>query len=116
MKAALLISHGSRSIETKKEVAKLVTILKKRSRLKIIEYAFLELENPDIPTGIDICVKKGARDVVVLLNFLNSGRHVDQDIPRIIAQAREKYPHIVIRVTAPVGQHKKIPDLFLDLL
>jgi sirohydrochlorin ferrochelatase len=116
MKAVLLISHGSRSAETKKEVMDLVGRLRQRRAADIVECAFLELEAPSIPEGIDLCVAQGAREVVVLLNFLNSGRHVDQDIPEIVRQAQVKHPTVKISVTRPVGQHPKIEDLFLDLL
>ena len=116
MKAVLLISHGSRSAETKKEVVDLVERLRHRRAADIVDFAFLELESPSIPEGIDLCIQKGAGEVIVLLNFLNSGRHVDSDIPRIVDELRLKHPRVKISITKPVGQHPKIDDLFLDLL
>lgn len=116
MKAILLVSHGSRSSETKEEVSELVERLRKAKAGEIVEYAFLELESPSIPEGIDICIEKGARQVIVLLNFLNSGRHVDVDIPQIVAQAQTKHPSVRMSITRPVGQHPDIVKLFLDFL
>lgn len=116
MKAVLLISHGSHSSQTLVEVQDLVKRLQKRADVPIFEYAFLEIEKPSIPDGLDLCIQKGATHVKVLLNFLNSGRHVDQDIPEIIKQASIKYPSVNFRITQPVGQHPKILDLFLDLI
>lgn len=116
MKAILLISHGSRSSQTKIEVLELVKQLKELNAADIIEFAFLELENPSIPDGIKICIDKGATQITVLLNFLNSGRHVDVDIPLIVQQARLKFPGISILISKPIGQHPGIVNLFLDLL
>ena len=116
MKAVLLISHGSRSQKTKAEVVSLVKHLKQKSGIIIFEYAFLEIESPTIPQGIDLCVQKGATEIVILLNFLNAGQHVDADIPRIVKVAAKKYPKINFRLTAPVGQHPQIGRLFLDLI
>ena len=116
MKAVLLVSHGSRSQKTKEEIARLVNELKKESRVPIVEYAFLEIESPSIPEGIEICARKGATKIIVLLNFLNAGQHVDQDIPRIVKAAAPKYPKISFQVTAPVGRHSKMRDLFLSLI
>ena len=116
MKAVLLISHGSRSPQTKREVSDLVGRLHRLGAAEIVEFAFLELESPDILQGIDICVKKGATEIIVLLNFLNSGRHVDADIPAIIADAQMKHNNVSISITKPVGQHPGIDALFLDLL
>lgn len=116
MKAVLLISHGSRSPQTKIEISDLVKRLYRSGAADIVEFAFLELESPSIPRGIDICVQKGAAKIIVLLNFLNSGRHVDTDIPAVVAEARNKYPKVDISITKPVGQHPGIDALFLDLL
>ena len=116
MKAILIISHGSHSKKTKQEVITLVKNLRQRTRIPVIEYAFLEIESPSIPEGIEECVKKGAQEIFVTLNFLNSGKHVDEDIPRIVAEAQKKYPSVKLKITPPVGQHPKIPDLFLDLI
>ena len=116
MKAVLLVSHGSRLSQTKREVEQLAQRIRRRNVVDIVEFAFLELESPSIPQGIDSCVAKGAKEIVVLLNFLNSGRHVDVDIPAIAEQARKKYAGIKICVTKPIGQHSGIEDLFLDLL
>ena len=116
MKAILLVSHGSHSQKTKEEVSALVKQLKQESRIPIFEYAFLEIESPSIPEGIDLCAQKGVTEIVILLNFLNAGRHVDQDVPKIVQEESKKYPSVKFRISAPVGQHPKIPDLFLDLL
>lgn len=116
MQAVLLVSHGSRSAKTKEEVAALVARLKVQTGIPIFEYAFLEIEAPSIPDGIDLCVQKGAASVIVLLNFLNSGRHVNNDIPEIVRQAGIKYPTVKFSISAPVGQHEAIAGLFVDLI
>jgi sirohydrochlorin ferrochelatase len=116
MKAILLVSHGSRSPKTKEEVSDLVDILRQRLPGVIAEYAFLEIEEPGIPQGIDKCVSQGAKEIVVTLNFLNSGRHVNEDIPAIVEAAAKKYPHIKIVISRPIGQHPQIPNLFIDLI
>ena len=116
MKAILLVSHGSRSPKTKKEISDLVDILRQRLPENIVEFAFLEIETPSIPEGIVRCVSQGARDVVVTLNFLNAGRHVDEDIPAIVFAAQKKYPQIKFTLSKPLGQHSQIPNLFIDLI
>ena len=116
MKAVLLVSHGSRSAKTKTDVAALVQQLKQETGIAIFEYAFLEIEPPDISQGLDLCISKGASSVTVLLNFLNSGRHVDADIPEIVRQASQKYPQVKFSITSPVGQHPQIAGLFIGLI
>src|SRR5258708_24361167 len=105
MKSVLLVSHGSRSPKTKEEISLLAGQLRQRLTGTIVEFAFLEIEAPNIPQGIELCVSQGAQTVVVALNFLNSGRHVDEDIPAIVAAAQKKYPDIKFSISKPVGQH-----------
>ena len=116
MKAVILVSHGSHSPKAKKEIEHLVKSLKEKSKISVFEFAFLEIERPTIPEGIALCVQKGAGEVIILLNFLNSGRHVDLDIPSIVEQAKTKYPTVRFRITKPVGQHEGIVKLFLDMI
>jgi len=116
MKYFLLVSHGSESPKTKEEVINLVRRLKERITFGIIEYAFLEIESPSIPEAIYICAEKGATEIVLLLNFLHSGKHVDEDIPKIVDEARHKYPRIKFHITKPLGQHESIVDLFFDMI
>jgi len=116
MKAILLVSHGSHSPKTKQEVSALVNILRQRFPSMIVELGFLEVESPNISEGIDICAFQNATQIVIALNFLNSGRHVDEDIPAIVLAAQEKYPQIQFSITKPIGQHTKISNLFIDLI
>ena len=115
-RAILLISHGSRLPETKKEIICLRNVLKKVFPAAIFVYAFLEIEKPSIPEGILRCIKRGAGKIIILLNFLNSGRHVDHDIPRIVGEYKKKYPDIKFRISKPLGLHRRIPELFIDLI
>ena len=116
MKAVLLVSHGSHSPKAKEENSRLLSRLREKGEADIFRFAFLEIEKPSIPEGIDNCVKDGAAEIIVLLNFLNSGRHVDEDIPRIAREARAKYPKVKLVISKPVGQHKRIDELFLDMI
>jgi sirohydrochlorin ferrochelatase len=116
MKAILLVSHGSRSPKTKEEISVLVNILRQSFPSEIVEFAFLEIESPSIPEGIDRCVSQGASEIVVTLNFLNAGRHIDEDIPSIVRASIKKHPQIKFAISKPIGQHPQVPNLFIDLI
>jgi sirohydrochlorin ferrochelatase len=116
MNAVLLVSHGSRSPETKEEILVLVNDLRQRLTGSIVEYAFLEIEHPSIPEGIDRCISQGATELVVILNFLNAGRHVNEDIPAIVQAYKKKFPQIKFTISKPIGQHVQVPKLFIDLI
>jgi len=114
--ALLLVSHGSRSAKANQENRQMAEMLRQKSGLSVVEYAFLEIAEPSIPAGIEACVRQGAGEIFVLINFLNSGRHVTEDIPALVDKARRKYPEIKFNLTPPIGKHSKILDLFLELV
>lgn len=114
MKALLLIAHGSRRKQSNDEVVILADKLKQKcsQQYGIIHAGFLELSETLIPDGIRKCVDDGASEIIVLPYFLNSGRHVVEDIPGIVEQTRAEYPDVDIRI----AQHLGASDLMMDLL
>jgi len=114
MKALLLIAHGSRRKQSNDEVVVLAEKLKKNcaEQYEIIHAGFLELAQPMIPDGIKKCVEEGATSIVVLPYFLNSGRHVVEDIPNIVSETKLDYPNIDIKIAPHLGAS----DLMMALL
>lgn len=115
-KALLLVSHGSRAARANEENRVLAELLQQKSGASVVEYAFLEAAEPSVMEGIESCVRRGASEITILLNFLNSGRHVTEDLPALADEARRRFPELKIVMTPPIGQHPKLPDLFLELL
>lgn len=117
MKALLLISHGSKSAKATDEVVCLARTLKAKmsSNYGIVEHAFLDVEKPSIPEGIEACVRRGAAEIIVLPHFLVSGNHVLKDIPAHIESAKAKYPAVRFFVAPFLGSHEAIADLLIHL-
>jgi sirohydrochlorin ferrochelatase len=115
MKALLLVAHGSRRKQSNDEVVTLAARLKDRSdQYDIIHAGFLELAETLIPDGIKKCVDDGATSIIVLPYFLNSGRHVIEDIPGIVNETRPLYPGIDIRVAPHVGASELMMDALIS--
>jgi len=116
MKHVIVVSHGSRSEKTIEEIQRLVDSLREKNQNKQISFAFLEFDSPSIPDAIEASIKAEANEVLILLNFLNAGKHVDEDIPKIVKIAQEKYPQVMIQLSQPVGQHYGIVALFNEMI
>lgn len=114
MKALVLVAHGSRRKQSNDEVIALADKLKQqcRDQYSIVHPGFLELSWPSIPEGIQLCIDDGASQVIVLPYFLNSGRHVVEDIPEMVEHARQNNPDVDIRIAPHLGAS----DLMMDLL
>ena len=114
-KALLLVAHGSRRAASNLEVARLAEQLQVdlKNDFAMVKAAFLELAEPSIPDGIQICAEAGADGVVVLPYFLNTGRHVAEDIPAEIDIARQQLPKLSIQLQSHIGALPGMHNLLL---
>jgi len=118
MKALLLLAHGSRSKQSNTEVVNLANKLRNKcsEQYKIIQPAFLELSAPLIPEGIKMCVDDGATSILVLPYFLNSGRHVLEDIPNIINETEKLYPEVTIIIASHIGSSELMEEVLMNTI
>lgn len=116
MHALLLIAHGSRRSASNDEVRDLAHQLSNISNGKFscVIPAFLELAEPDIPKGVDLCVEAGADEITVLPYFLSAGRHVVEDIPEDLNKAKEKHSGIKINLCRHIGKHPDMMKLMMN--
>lgn len=63
----------------------------------------MELAEPTIEQAVAACAARGARRVVVAPYFLSRGRHIQEDIPALVAQAQRAHPGVRCVVAAPLG-------------
>ena len=116
MKALLLVAHGSRRKQSNDEVVLLADKLRNNcsQQYNIVNAAFLELAEVLIPDGIKQCVDEGASSIIVLPYFLNSGRHVVEDIPNIVNDCKVNYPDTIISIASHLGASSLMMDLLID--
>jgi sirohydrochlorin ferrochelatase len=109
--AIILIAHGSRETLANDEVCALANQLAEQIGTSV-ETAFLDtIAKPNLPEIIDKVAASGARKLIVLPFFLNSGKHTQQDIPEIIEKKREQYPNIEIELKEHLGSRSHMIQL-----
>jgi len=110
----VIVDHGSRRGESNQMLVELVDRFRrdahggKPNGYVAVEPAHMELAEPTIAQAFDRCVAAGARRVVVMPYFLLPGRHWDQDIPRLAAEAAARHAGVEFLVAAPLGLHPLI--------
>jgi sirohydrochlorin ferrochelatase len=114
--ALLLVAHGSRRQQSNNEVTELAEKLGESCRddYKIVHSGFLELASPSIPEGIQNCINDGATRVTILPYFLNSGRHVIEDVPDIVVAAKSRHPEVEIIIAPHLGASPLMVELLID--
>lgn len=110
----LLVAHGSNRGNSNEEIE---TLARKLSYLGAeyegVDYAFLELAEPNVVDALENLIAKGAESILILPYFLAAGKHVVKDMPAEIAKVKEAYPNIEIKLAPHLGAAEDIPRLLL---
>ncbi len=114
--AVVLIAHGSRNALANDDAFYFAQQLRQSEAVFLVEAAFLELAEPDIPTAVAGVVRSGAKKVVLLPYFLSSGVHVQRDLNEMCQQFASQ--HVVVRfvLAQPLGRHNQLTTVLLDRL
>ncbi|KAL1349987.1 sirohydrochlorin ferrochelatase, chloroplastic-like [Arachis hypogaea] len=91
-----------------------VKMFKHKTGYEIVEPAHMELAEPSIRDAFQSCVEQDAQRVVISPFFLSPGRHWNQDIPSLSAEAAKEHPGVSYIVTAPLGLHELLVDVVND--
>lgn len=109
--AVLLIAHGSRHAPANDDLHQLAARFARRGDHPIVEPCFLELADPDIPTGGDRCVSHGADRVLMVPYFLSAGVHLIRDLTAARDELRRRHPGVEFRLGPALGPHPLLDDL-----
>ncbi|KAH7657913.1 Sirohydrochlorin cobaltochelatase CbiX-like protein [Dioscorea alata] len=112
--AVIIVDHGSRRQESNLMLNEFVSMFKARTSYEIVEPAHMELAEPSIRDAFKLCVQQGAKRIIISPFFLFPGRHWNQDIPALAAEAAKDHSDISYIVTAPLGLHESLVDVVND--
>ncbi|HZR99681.1 MAG TPA: CbiX/SirB N-terminal domain-containing protein [Chloroflexota bacterium] len=114
--AVVLLGHGSRAPEARQYFLDLADAVREPSGSAFVEAAFLELCGPSFPETVAACVARGAARIVVVPVFLHPGRHLQRDVPRLVAEAQAAYPQVEVILAPHLGAHPELTPLVADLI
>jgi sirohydrochlorin ferrochelatase len=80
----------------------------------IVEPSFLELAAPDIATGGDRCVARGATRILMVPYFLSAGVHLQRDLVAACDQLQARHPTVQVRLGPALGPHSLLDELVLE--
>lgn len=114
--AVLLIAHGSRRSEANQDLVEVADRLRSASDHDIVVASYLELADPSIPAGAELCVAAGASHIRMLPYFLSAGSHVMRDLQRFRDELSEQFPDQTFTLCPPLGLHALMLDIVQDRL
>jgi sirohydrochlorin ferrochelatase len=114
--AVVLLGHGSRAPEAQQYFLELAEAVRAPSGCSLVEAAFLELCGPSFAETVARCAAQGVQRVIVLPVFLHPGRHLQRDVPRLVAAARAAHPNVEVVLAPHLGAHPELTPLLADLV
>lgn len=109
--AVLLVAHGSRSGAPDDLLQRLSAVIHRPGGSLLVETAYCQWQQPDLPRGIERCVGAGARRILLYPCFLLTGKHVSRDLPAAVATAARLYPRVEFHLGQPLGADPELGAL-----
>jgi sirohydrochlorin cobaltochelatase len=109
----LLVGRGSTDPDANAEVHKAARLLWEGRGYAGVETAFVSLAAPDVPSGLDRCVKLGARRIVVLPYFLFTGI-LPERVRRQTEDWAAAHPEVEVRSADVIGPEPELLDLVME--
>jgi sirohydrochlorin ferrochelatase len=85
--------------------------MRSRGRFGFVQCSYLELTEPGILAGGELCVQAGATSVVMLPYFLSPGVHVREDLTEARDELAGKFPDVRFVLAEPLGRHPLLIDI-----
>jgi len=103
----ILFAHGSRDREWGRPFQQLADTLGKKLDAPV-ELAYLEFMQPSLEQAIAALAGKGVDAIRVVPVFLGQGGHLKEDLPRLAASARLKFPQVKIELAPAIGEQASV--------
>jgi len=110
----IIMAHGSPRAKSNEDLYRVADAVQARGLFREVVVAFMECNEPDIPTAIDGLVAVGATEIVGVPYFLHPGNHVADDLPTILEEAQGKYPQVHFSMGDYIGRDPALEMVILD--
>ena len=103
-----LFAHGSRDAQWNAPIEAVAQCMRELAPDVPVACAYLELTAPDLPQAVQALCAQGVTHLTVWPMFLGMGRHVRQDLPRLLGELRRRWPALHIEQAPPIGSHPSV--------
>ncbi|MDE0125783.1 MAG: CbiX/SirB N-terminal domain-containing protein [Bryobacterales bacterium] len=110
----VVFAHGSRVVAANEAVRVVALEAARQAGMAAHRTAFLELAEPTLSQAVADLAKEGVQRVVVTPYFLTMGRHLVEDLPRLLEAARAEHPDLTVEASPPLDGHPDLAGILAD--
>jgi sirohydrochlorin cobaltochelatase len=111
-----MIGHGTKDTEGRNAFLEFAEIYQKLDASRPVIPCFLELTDPTIQQGVDLCIEKGYTEISALPILLFAARHNKFDVTNELDRAKQRYPQLNFYYGRHFGINPEILQLWSDRL
>lgn len=111
MRGVIVFAHGSRDPLWRQPVEKVAHAIAGRQAGVEARCAYLELCEPSLAEASAELVALGVTSIRILPLFFGMGKHARQDLPQLIADLRQTYPHITFQLLPTASENPRLLDV-----
>ncbi len=110
----IVFAHGSRVRAANDAVTRVAAVAARQAGIARYRTAFLELANPTLETAVAELAAEGVERILVTPYFLTRGRHLVEDLPRLLDAARGGHPGVELEASPPLDGHPALAGILAD--
>ena len=110
----IVFAHGSRVVAANEAVKAVAGEAARQAGIAAYRTAFLELAAPTLSEAVADLARTGIRQILVTPYFLTMGRHLVEDLPRLLAVARSEHPEVRLKASLPLDGHPDLAGILAD--
>jgi len=110
----IILGHGSRAPEAAETLAKVTGMVREKTKYERVDYASLQLSEPDLPAVVREQVKAGIKSITVVPFLIAVGQHVKEDIPEALVALSDEFPGVSMRLGKPLGPDPRLADILAE--
>ena len=112
--ATILLAHGSRDEQWRRPFDALMERLGALNSEMCCRLAYLEHCEPDLSSVVAGLYQEGVRSISILPLFFSAGRHLRDDVPRIVRHFLDQFPQLSVSLLEPIGGHSSFQALMVE--
>ena len=106
----ILFAHGARDPSWGEPVRRIAGRLHAQAPDLLLELAFLEFMQPDLPAAARALADRGARHIEIVPLFLGPGGHLRRELPHLAAAIIDALPGVTVGVAPAAGEDDAVID------
>ncbi len=116
MLGIILFAHGSRDARWREPMEAVARRVAERDTVVLVSCAYLELMAPDLAAATLALLARGATAIRVVPMFLGIGKHLREDLPRLMESLRGTHRDVVFTLDKAVGEQPAVIDLLAEIV